>query len=56
MVSAHHSEHDNLPSLSALVAEVDQSRNVEEKLDKVVQHQQDQTQTVETEIHMIPLY
>lgn len=34
-------------SLSALVAEVDQSRNVEEKLDKVVQHQQDQTQTVE---------
>ena len=49
MISAHHAEHENSPHLSLLVAEVEQAGNVEQKLDKVVQHQQDQTQTVQTE-------
>ena len=39
----------NAPHLSVLVAEVDQAGHVEEKLNEVVQHQQDQPQTVQTE-------
>lgn len=31
-------ENENSPHLSVLVAEIDQAGNVEEKLDKVVQH------------------
>lgn len=42
-------QNDNSPYLSVLVAEIDQAGNVEEKFNKVVQHQQDQTQTVQTE-------
>lgn len=42
---------ENSPHLSVLVAEVDQAGNVEEQLDKVVQHEQDQTQTVQTARH-----
>lgn len=34
-----------------LVAEVDQAGDVEQELDKVVQHQQDQTQAVQAEKH-----
>ncbi len=30
--------HENSPRLSVLIAEVDQAGNVEQKLDKVVQH------------------
>lgn len=41
----------NSPCLSVLIAEVDQAGNVEQELDKVVQHEQDQTQTVQTERH-----
>ena len=37
------------PQLSVLVAEVDQAGNVEEQLHTVVQHQQDETQAVQTE-------
>lgn len=42
---------ENSPHLSVLVAEVDQAGNVEEQLYEVVQHEQDQTQTVQTGRH-----
>lgn len=40
---------DNKPELSVLIAEVDQTGNMEEELDEIVQHQQDQAQAVQTE-------
>lgn len=40
---------ENQPQLSVLVAEVDQTGHVEEQLDEIVQHQQDQAQAVQTE-------
>lgn len=40
---------ENEPELSVLVAEVDQTGNMEEELDEIVQHQQDQTQAVQAE-------
>lgn len=40
---------ENQPELPVLVAEVDQTGNVEEELDEIVQHQQDQAQAVQTE-------
>lgn len=40
---------ENEPKLSVLVAEVDQTGDVEKELDEIVQHQQDQTQAVQTE-------
>lgn len=44
-------QHGNSPRLPVLVAEVDQAGNVEQELHKVVQHEQDQTQTVQAETH-----
>lgn len=40
---------DNKPELPVLIAEVDQTGNMEEELDEIVQHQQDQAQAVQTE-------
>lgn len=54
--STHRPGHEDSPRLPALVAEVDQAGDVEQKLHKVVQHQQDQTQTVQAERHASPRY
>lgn len=45
------SARENQPELSVLIAEVDQTGNMEEELDEIVQHQQDQTQAVQTGRH-----
>lgn len=37
--------------MPVLIAEVDQTGNMEKELDEIVQHQQDQTQAVQTEGH-----
>lgn len=42
---------ENSPELPVLIAEVDQTGSVEKELDEIVQHQQDQTQAVQTEGH-----
>lgn len=41
----------NSPQLPVLIAEVDQTGNVEQKLDKVVTHEEDQTQAVQAVTH-----
>lgn len=41
----------NSPQLPVLIAEVDQTGNVEQKLDKVMTHKEDQTQAVQAVTH-----
>lgn len=49
VISLTHNDKDS-PHLSVLVAEVDQTGHMEQQLNKVVQHQQDQAQTVQTKV------